>query len=278
MKPKVSIILCTYNAEKFIAPTLESLINQTYPNIEILILDNDSKDNTVKLIKKIRKKSQKINLYESEFNYGPYQGLNFLIDESKGKYIAIQDHDDIWHPKKIEKQINFLENEKNKKYIGCGSNSINYYEKYDKFKKKKKKAENNIARHTTLVFRNKKQKYNTKIKIHTDQDFMKNRLCNNTKRIYNIDEYLVLSRIRADNNNLSDLWITRKQIGKYLKNPFFKKKNLFSKIYTIYSIIIPNKIKYYLSIKVLSRRHYFSKKNAKKNHPQLIKYILEEKQ
>jgi succinoglycan biosynthesis protein ExoO len=66
MTPKVSVILCTYNAEKDIHNTLESILNQSYKNIEVLILDNDSKDKTIEIIK--TNKDPRIKLFPSEKN------------------------------------------------------------------------------------------------------------------------------------------------------------------------------------------------------------------
>lgn len=113
MSSMVSVILCTYNAENYIRATLESILCQSYTSIEILILDNNSKDITVEIIKSY--KDTRIHLYPSEKNLGPYGGLNFLLEKAKGDYIAIQDHDDLWHPQKLAKQIAFLDN--NHKYI-----------------------------------------------------------------------------------------------------------------------------------------------------------------
>ena len=113
MISKVSVLLCSYNAEVYIRATLQSLLAQTYTNIEILILDNNSKDTTVEIIKSY--KDTRIRLYLSEKNLGPYGGLNFLLEQATGEYIAIQDHDDLWHPQKLAKQIVFLD--KNHKYI-----------------------------------------------------------------------------------------------------------------------------------------------------------------
>ena len=113
MTSKVSVILCTYNAEKYIRATLESILCQSYTTIEILILDNNSKDTTVDIIKSY--KDTRIHIYSSEKNLGPYGGLNFLLEKATGEYIAIQDHDDLWRREKLEKQIEFLE--KHKQYI-----------------------------------------------------------------------------------------------------------------------------------------------------------------
>ena len=104
MKDKlVSVLICTYNSWDYIFNTLQSVIFQTYKNIEILILDNNSSDETVNNIKSF--KDPRIKIFEQNKNIWPYQWLNVLLEKAKGEYIAIQDHDDLRHPKKIEKQI-----------------------------------------------------------------------------------------------------------------------------------------------------------------------------
>ncbi|MFW6233301.1 MAG: glycosyltransferase family 2 protein [Nanoarchaeota archaeon] len=228
-KPLVSILLCSYNAEKFIEITLNSLLNQSYENIEILILDNNSKDNTVKIIKKYLDKKNPVKLFQSDKNLGPYDGLNFLINKSKGEYISITDHDDIYHPDKINLQINFLEN--HKFFLGCGTNLYKYYEINDRFSLIKINKIDFFSAHPSLVFRNLSNlKYNTNIKYKTDTYFMRYILCKNKKTLYNIQKPLYLSRVRSDNNNLSRIWnndLTFKQIFNYYK--YTKDKNSFIK-------------------------------------------------
>ena len=104
--PLVSILIVTYNAEKTIWWTLASIFDQTYKNYEILILDNNSTDKTVETIKTLN--NPKIKVFSENQNLWPYKWLNYLLDYSKWKYVAIQDHDDIWYKEKIEKLIIFL--------------------------------------------------------------------------------------------------------------------------------------------------------------------------
>src|SRR5680860_1452252 len=104
MTPKVSVLICTYNAQKYIETTLQSILDQSYTTLEILILDNNSTDHTLDILQKFTDK--RIQIFPSKKNLGPFGGLNFLLEKSIGEYVAIQDHDDIWHPEKIEKQIN----------------------------------------------------------------------------------------------------------------------------------------------------------------------------
>lgn len=220
--------MCSYNAEEFIEQTVKSLLSQEYSNTELLILDNNSEDNTLSILKRFE--SKKVRVYSSAENLGPYKGLNFLLDEAKGKYISISDHDDIYHPEKIKQQVYFLEN--HPKYIGCGSNLLKYYEKNNTFKLIKVKEIGTLAPHPSLVFRNNNGlRYNTNIEYKTDTYFMRHILCDNKKVIYNIQKPLYLSRVRMDKNNLSRIWndnLTFRQIYNYYK--YSKDKRMLLKL------------------------------------------------
>jgi len=206
-RPLVSILICTYNAECFIKETLLSVLSQSYQNIEVLILDNASSDKTVAAIAATYEvgKGPSVRLIQGKKNLGPYGGLNFLLDKAKGKYIAINDHDDIWYPEKLKKQIEFLE--EHQEYIGCGTAIINWYEKYGKNIYRTQSEKSDIAWHSSLVFRNNHYKYDTSVKVGTDFYFIKNILCKNKKVIYNFQEPLVLRRIFKNSGNLSGKWM-----------------------------------------------------------------------
>lgn len=235
-KGLVSILLCSYNAEKFIIPTINSLINQNYKQLEILVLDNNSKDKTVQLLKLKSKNFNNLKVFISEKNLGPYGGLNFLLEKAKGEFISIADHDDIYHPEKIKRQINFLN--KNRKYIGCGTSLFKYFENKKQIKFISFKGPNFFSPHPSLVFRNNYNfRYNLEIKYKTDTFFMRYILCKNEKRIFNLRRPLYLSRVREDGNNLSKIWnkkISIKDILNYFKFSKNKKilvKFLFKKIF-----------------------------------------------
>ncbi|MFK3936219.1 glycosyltransferase family 2 protein [Alkalihalobacillus sp. NPDC078783] len=103
--PLVSVIIPCYNCEKWIAETIASVFNQTYKNIEIIIVDDGSTDNTKSIVKNI-----KDVIYYFQDNSGPSAARNLGIEKSNGKYIAFLDSDDLWNEDKLLKQINFLEN------------------------------------------------------------------------------------------------------------------------------------------------------------------------
>lgn len=108
MKELVSIIMPTYNCGKFIAETIESVINQTYKNWEILIIDDCSTDNTKDIVEKYQKKYKNIKYTILDKNSGAAVARNLAISDAKGKYIAFLDSDDLWKNDKLEKQINFM--------------------------------------------------------------------------------------------------------------------------------------------------------------------------
>lgn len=106
----VSIITPAYNAEKFIAETIESVLKQTYSNWEMIIVDDRSRDRTIEIIKEYQKKDRRIKLIKLEKNSGSAIARNTAMDQSKGKYLAFLDSDDLWLPEKLEKQVAFMEN------------------------------------------------------------------------------------------------------------------------------------------------------------------------
>jgi glycosyltransferase involved in cell wall biosynthesis len=120
--PIVSVIITTYNREKLLRKAIESVLRQSYPNIEFIIIDNGSTDGTRAVIQSYT------NNYEIKYIYQGDQGryietLNEEISTAKGKYIAILDDDDYWCDKdKIEKQADFLE--KNADYVLVGGGGL----------------------------------------------------------------------------------------------------------------------------------------------------------
>ena len=104
----VSIITPSYNASKFISETINSVLSQTHENWELLIVDDYSSDSSNKIIEKFIKKDNRIKLIKLKENSGPAVARNKAIAEAKGRYVAFLDADDLWYPKKLEKQIDFM--------------------------------------------------------------------------------------------------------------------------------------------------------------------------
>ena len=101
-----------YNAEKVIAKTLESVFNQTYKNIEIVLVDDCSSDNSQQVINEYRAKHPEIVYFKQPKNQGAGAARNKALELARGQYVAFLDADDLWYPEKTEKQVALL-NKKN---------------------------------------------------------------------------------------------------------------------------------------------------------------------
>lgn len=102
--PLVSIIIPVYNGENYVKDAIESALKQTYKNIEIIVVNDGSKDNTEQIVKEYGDKVR----YISKENGGVSTALNIAIDNMKGEYFSWLSHDDIYLGNKVEKQIEFL--------------------------------------------------------------------------------------------------------------------------------------------------------------------------
>lgn len=106
----ISIILPTYNGQKYLPQLLESLLNQTYRNYEILVIDDFSTDDTVKILEQYASSDDRIKLMKNEFNLGINANFEKGINQAKGTYIFLCDQDDIWEGDKVQRMASFLEN------------------------------------------------------------------------------------------------------------------------------------------------------------------------
>jgi glycosyltransferase involved in cell wall biosynthesis len=118
----VSVLMPNYNNEKYLGEAIESILNQTYKNIEFIIVDDCSTDNSWDVILKCAKLDSRIRVYKNEKNLGIVKTRNklFSLVDKNSKYFAIFDSDDISLPKRLEKQVDFLE--KNSDFGIVGSN------------------------------------------------------------------------------------------------------------------------------------------------------------
>ena len=119
--PLISVLLSAYNSESTIDRAIESIINQSYKNIELLIIDDYSSDSTYEKCDYYKNKYSNVSIYKNEKNLGLTASLNKLLNLSNGKYIARQDADDYSSSNRLKFQINFLHMNK---LDACTSRSI----------------------------------------------------------------------------------------------------------------------------------------------------------
>lgn len=105
---KVSVITPMYNCDKFIGQTINSVINQTYANWEMILIDDASNDKSVEIVKHYMKLDKRIRLIKLSENSGAAVARNKGIEASCGRFIAFLDGDDLWEPNKLETQIQFM--------------------------------------------------------------------------------------------------------------------------------------------------------------------------
>ena len=135
MSAKVSVIIPAYNRVEYINQTVDSVLAQSYKNIELIVIDDGSTDSTYE---KLEEYGEKINLltHTGHINKGQSASINLGLEKANGKYVAILDSDDFWEPKKLEIQVAFLEAHADIGLIYCNGYGVDaegkrYYDFYN---------------------------------------------------------------------------------------------------------------------------------------------------
>ena len=108
----VSIITPTYNSEQYVEETINSILNQSYSDWNLLITDDKSTDDTWEILKRYSHLDKRIQIFQLDRNSGPGIARNNSIKKATGRFIAFCDSDDLWMPNKLETQIHFMEEKK----------------------------------------------------------------------------------------------------------------------------------------------------------------------
>ncbi len=229
--PKVSIIMNCLNGEKFLRDSLKSVLNQTYKNWELIFWDNLSIDNSKKILKNF--KEDRFKYFCSDTFLSLYKARNNAIQKCAGEYIFFLDTDDTWVHDKIEKQVEFLQNNPDYKIVYS-----NYFLK-DEIKNKTTKRSYNLLPYgfitkkllndyklgilTVCLKRSifEKFSFNDKYNVIGDFDFFINiSLC---EKIGCIQEPLAYYRIHNDNYSSTHAELHIKELNNWLKNNNFLK-------------------------------------------------------
>ena len=123
--PLVSVNMIAYNASTYIAESIHSIINQTYENWELIIVDDGSKDDTLSIASGFALNDSRIRVYTNGQNEGIVYTRNRAVHYSNGKYIAVLDSDDIALPERLEKQVAFMEANSDYGLVGSAFDLIN---------------------------------------------------------------------------------------------------------------------------------------------------------
>lgn len=124
-QPLISVLLPVYNAERFLRPAIESILNQTYEHFELIIVNDCSQDASLHIANEYARQDNRVIVASNPENLKLSKTLNYAIQMSKGKYLARMDADDISAPSRLEKQVGEMEKNVDIVVVGCDINIIN---------------------------------------------------------------------------------------------------------------------------------------------------------
>ena len=107
--PLLTVIMPSYNAERFIAESIESVIAQTVDDWELVVVDDASTDSTARVVADYQKRDKRIRLITQNTNHGPAHARNVAIEQARGELLGFIDSDDVWYPEKTAKQVSIME-------------------------------------------------------------------------------------------------------------------------------------------------------------------------
>ena len=233
---KASIIIPYFKKKLFIKDTINSILNQTYKNFEVIIIYDDEDKSDLYFIKKLLKKDKRFKFIINKTNLGAGESRNKGIKNAKGKYICFIDADDIWHKNKLELQINFMRKknisfshstykiiDKNNKVRG-----IRIAENYDNFLELSKSCNIGLS---SVIFEKKILKNKLKFpKIKTKEDFVLwLRILKDGTKIYAFKRNLV--QWRKSENSLSSSSLQKIKDGYKVYNYYLNYNFIKSSFY-----------------------------------------------
>lgn len=256
--PRVSIIMATYNRAGLIGKTIQSLLNQTFMDWELVVPDDGSTDNTPEVIKEWGRKLSQIKYIRSDVNQGISKNYNMGFKHCRGEFIAMIDDDDPWcDSQKLEKQVKFLD--ENPDYVGCGGGviviNLEQKELYhylkpetDKDIRDKMLFSNPMANSTTIFRRSAGEKvdwYDETTRYSGDRDFWLK--LGTIGKLYNFPEYFSFYTMSDSNTSIikmrPHLKASLQIMMRYKKNyPHYFLALIFNWIQYFYSLL-PNFIK-----------------------------------
>lgn len=223
----ISIIMPAYNSEKFITQAILSVVQQTYPEWELLVIDDCSTDDTVGCVTAMAHQYSKIKLFCNEVNKGVATSRNIGVQKALGDWIAFLDSDDLWEPHKLEKQLSFLQ-EKAADLIFTGSAFIGergvcqnfILHTPEKITYRELLKQNLISCSSVMVKKSWIQKYPMPEGLLIHEDFASwLKILQEIPEAHGIDEPLIFYRISASSKSGNKLkaarmnWNTYRYIG-----------------------------------------------------------------
>ncbi len=107
--PLITVLIPAYNSSDYIEETINSVLSQTYKNVELIVIDDESTDNTLDILEKLSKADKRISYFQIKHSGRPAIPFNHGLRKAKGKYVAFLGSDDLWHKEKLADQVRYLE-------------------------------------------------------------------------------------------------------------------------------------------------------------------------
>lgn len=250
--PKISVILPVYNGEEYLEESIQSILNQTFRDFEFIIINDGSKDGTESIIKKYQKIDKRMILINNKKNIGSSESMNLGLKNARGKYIACFCADDISHPKRLEKEFNYLEKNTHIFLVGTSGiyidekgREIRRFRKYDNYKLLEWRLRKSCSIiFPSIMFRKEDTAYFDKEFVPADDYKMYFDLIKKGKKITNLPQFLV--KIRVHEKSMSNMNNKRQEEARLrVINKFKTLKNnvnFLERIY-FYSILFIHFIK-----------------------------------
>ncbi len=213
-----SVVLPAFNAQKYLLKAIESILNQTYQNIELIIINDGSTDETKKIIDTF-KDNTKVKIINNKKNMGLIYSLNYALNQTNGHFIARMDADDISLPTRIEQQINYLTKHSDIDLCGC---SIKTFGATDKILYAPKSWQHSAVKtffstpvfHPTILFKKNLLKegftYNPDFKSAEDYDLWERLIITNKIKFANLQTPLYLYREHEDSVSFTQNTLQKK--------------------------------------------------------------------
>jgi glycosyltransferase involved in cell wall biosynthesis len=219
--PLVSIALCTYNGAKYLRQQMDTLVAQTYSNLEIIAVDDGSSDETVSILEEYTERYKNISIHINETNLGYIRNFEKAIGLCKGEYIALCDQDDIWDPKKISLMMEHIGNHMliyhDSAFIDDDGNSLNrklsdIRNCYSGADPRVFLFENCVSGHA-MLFRKELMNYADGFKLKIIHDWWLAYAATNVGSIFFLDQALV--QYRQHRTTSTDILRQKKHLIKY---------------------------------------------------------------
>ena len=202
MKPEISVIVAVHNSERYLRESIQSIINQSFQNWELIIVDDKSTDSSFELIREYQKREPRITIFKNIKNKGPAMSRNLAIKHARGRYLAVLDSDDISLEDRLKTQYIYLETHPD--IFLCGSSAIkidelgDYIGTFEKYHCSPllhwRLPKSNGIIHSSVMMRNIGQQYSERFKYSHDYE-MWLRFLSDGKKLINLSAYLIKFRL-----------------------------------------------------------------------------------